>query len=100
LGNQEQEAEAAKERVKSRQGFERLEADQVHRVLRPLAQAVWDTPDDAVAPSLAELRDQFPMRLRAAEEEADELLDRELEKLDEQVVIKVPLSLRGRELTD
>ena len=100
LGSQEHDAEAAKDRVKSRHGFERLDTDAVHRVLRPLSQAIWDTTDDAVAPSLAQLRDQFPARLRAAEEESNELLDRELEKLDEQVVVKVPLSLRGRELTE
>lgn len=100
LGTQEQDAEAARDRLKSRPSFERLDPEQVHRVLRPLTQATWDTSDQAIAPSLIQLRDQFPGRLRAAEEEANELLDRELEKLDEQVVVKVPMALRGRELTD
>jgi hypothetical protein len=100
LGSQEQEAEAARQRVKSRIGFERLDEDQVHRVLRPLALAVRDTSDEAIAPSLAQIRDGLPARLRAAEDEANELLDRDLERLDQQVVLKVPLSLRGREIND
>jgi hypothetical protein len=69
-------------------------------VLRPIGNALWDTSADAIAPSLAELRDQFPARLERAVLEANDLLDRELEKDEGPVVAKVAMSLRGREITD
>jgi hypothetical protein len=100
LGGHEEEAEAARNRLMSRPGFERLDDDQVHRVLRPIGNALWDTSADAIAPSLAELRDQFPARLERAVLEANDLLDRELEKDEGPVVAKVAMSLRGREITD
>ncbi|HSP79854.1 MAG TPA: BREX system P-loop protein BrxC [Myxococcaceae bacterium] len=97
LNQQNAEVEAARRRVKKRAGFERLDADQAHRVLRPLAEALTDTHEKAVAPSLTELRDRFPARRERAEEEANDRLDELLEEVQDPVV-KVEAHLRGREV--
>ncbi len=52
LERQEQLLEQARGRVKAREGFSTLTADQAHRVLRPLNDAVTNTTAEAVAPSL------------------------------------------------
>lgn len=98
LAQHEQRAEAAREAIKRRAGFERLGPDAAHRVLRPIAEAQWETSAEAVAPRLDQLRDGFGRRLEAAEETANARLDEELETLDARPVVKVPLSLRGREI--
>ena len=103
LGTHEQAAEAARGRIKGRRGFTRLNPDQSHTVLRPIAEALFVTTDDAIAPDLATLHHTFPGRLNRAEEQADDLLERELERQEETPgapiqYTKVPLELRGREL--
>jgi hypothetical protein len=97
LNQQNAAVEAARGRVKTRPGFERLDADQVHRVLRPFAEALTDTTEKAIAPSLSELRDRFPARLARAEEEAHDRLDELLEEIKDPVV-KVEAHVRGREV--
>lgn len=98
LNRQGFEAEAARSRLKVRSGFAQLDADQAHRVLRPISEAMVDTTPEAVAPTLAEARDSFASRIHQAEEQANDLLDEELSrKLDSQVV-KVESRLRGREI--
>jgi hypothetical protein len=99
LGRQNGDAEAARNRLKARQGFEKLSADQAHQVLRPFTAALFDTTPDAVAPALSEMRAGFPQRLAAAEEAANEKLDSYLAELKEGLVVKVEASLRGREIT-
>ncbi|MBI2378669.1 MAG: BREX system P-loop protein BrxC [Deltaproteobacteria bacterium] len=99
LNKQNAEAEAARARVKLRHGFETLSPDQSHRVLRPITEALVDTTPDAVAPSLAEVRDRFASRIAAAEDTANDLLDEELTTKDEKPVVKVDAQLRGREVT-
>jgi hypothetical protein len=98
LALHEQRAEAGRDGLKRRTGFERLGPDAAHRVLRPITEALWDTPVDAIAPRLEQLRDGFSKRLETAEEQANERLDEELQSLDARPVVKVPLSLRGREI--
>ena len=49
---QEQLVEQARGRVKARDGFGTLTADQAHKVLRPLNDAVTNTTAEAVAPPL------------------------------------------------
>lgn len=98
LGDQETQADAARERIKRRKGFELLNPDQAHRVLRPITEALYDTSEAAVAPSLQVIRDTIGARLERAEEEANELLDHELEKQNEQPVIRLDTGIRGREI--
>jgi hypothetical protein len=99
LNKQNAEAEAALSRIKVRPGFSKLDADSAHRVLRPITEAMVDTTPEAVAPTLAEVRDRFRSRIGRAEEQANDRLDEELAKGDaENVVVKVDAGLRGREV--
>jgi hypothetical protein len=98
LAWQEREAEAARTRVKSREGFATLTSEQSHRVLRPFALATSSTTADAVAPALSALHDAFEVALRRAEEEAHELLDAVLSEGEKPAVVRVKLGLSGREV--
>ncbi len=93
---QEQQAEAARGRVKARDGFATLSGDQSHEVLRPIALALTDTSEAAIAPTLTALRDPFTLALKRAEDEANERLDALLS--DKKLIVKVDLKLRNREL--
>jgi hypothetical protein len=98
LNRQNKEAEAARGRVKARSGFEKLGADQAHGVLRPIAEALFDTTPEAVAPTVADLQARFPPRLTAGEEAANDRLDAVLSELAQGQVVKVEAGLRGREI--
>jgi hypothetical protein len=101
VNRQSAEAEATRNRVKTRPRFAQLDADQAHRVLRPIAEAMVDTTAEAVAPTLVEVRDRFASRIHQAEEQANDRLDEELNKETEGPVVpimKVETHLRGREI--
>jgi hypothetical protein len=98
LATQEAEAEAARGRVKTRAGFEKLAQDDANAVLRPIGDARFDTTAEAVAPALSEMSALFPVRLARAEERANELLDEALARMDEAHVVPVDPRLRGREI--
>lgn len=98
LNRQSVEAEAARSRVKLRAGFPQLDADQSHRVLRPIAEAMIDTTAEAISPTLVALRDGFASRIREAEEAANDHLDEELSRANPNPVVKVESHLRGREV--
>lgn len=98
ITQQSQRMEAARRRVQTRDGFARLDADQVHRVLRPITEAMISTDAEATSPPLRNLREAFPTRLAEAEERANELLDEELSRQTSQEVVTVSASLRGREV--
>lgn len=95
---QEQAAEGARVRLKGRRGFSTLTADQAHRVLRPLEQAVSDTDAEAIAPTLADLWDPFQVRLRRAEDEANHTLDRILSEGQQTFIRSLDLDLHNREV--
>lgn len=98
LNRQNKDAEGARSLVKARTGFEKLAADQAHGVLRPIAEALFDTTAEAVAPALSDMHARFPQRLAAGEEVANERLDELLSKLEQGQVVKVEVGLRGREI--
>jgi len=100
LNRQNLDAEAARDRVKTRPGFAQLDADQSHRVLRPIAEIVVDTTAEAVSPPLSEVRDRFASRIQHAEEQANDRLDEELSKNTDNQVVKVETRLRGREIAN
>lgn len=95
---QEHEAETARARVKLRDGFTTLTADQSHRVLRPIAASVTNTSAEAIAPGLPALKEPFQLALRRAEEQANEILDEILSEGSKPLVTPVDLRLRNREL--
>lgn len=98
LAWQEREAEAARGRVKARDGFSTLTGEQSHRVLRPFALAVTDTTAEAVAPPLVALGDPFILALKRAEDEANDLLDAIASEGEKPLIARVDLGLRNREL--
>ncbi len=98
LNKQNKEAETARSRVKTRSGFAALDADQAHRVLRPIAEAMVDTTPEALSPTLLEVRDRFASRIHEAEELANDRLDDELSKKNDKQVVKVETHLRGIEV--
>jgi hypothetical protein len=82
---QEITAEAARGRLKTREGFETLDADEAHHVLRPIAEVTTSTDAAALQPTLDALKAPFEKRLEVAEtlahERLDEILDaKEAEK--------------------
>ncbi len=99
IERQEQKAHEIRERIKQRKGFEKLNADQSHTVLRPITEALYNTDPKAVKPVLQQLRDSVVARLKDAEEEADALLDDFLSKIDKKQVVPVKHQLGGREIS-
>ncbi|MCP3995778.1 MAG: BREX system P-loop protein BrxC, partial [bacterium] len=98
IEHQEQLAEEIRLRVKQRQGFAGLGAEQAHRVLRPIDEALYETSPDDVEPSLLQFRDSGSARLAAAEHQAHELLDHALAEASTVQVVKLPHKLSGREV--
>jgi len=92
LAAQAAQAEVGRSRIKIRPGFERLSGDEAHRVLRPFTEALPDTGDEALQPTLVELRDRFGQRLGTAADEADDLLD--------EIVSRPPPVEPGKTATD
>ena len=101
LARQEEEASAARGRVKSRDGYVTLSNDQSHAVLRPILEARTDTTAEAVSPPLVALGDAFDARLQRAEDEAIEALDelRATKTVAPVTVVKFDLGLKNRELS-
>ena len=98
LAWQEQQAPLTRAKVKARQGFATLTADQSHTVLRPIQQEITDPTPEAIAPTLSALGDAFLVGLQRAETEANELLDGFLEDGGKKTVRKVEAGLRNREV--
>lgn len=89
----------AVERIKRRDGFERLDMDQRHQVLRALREgAAASTDAQAVVPALEALEGQLAARREAAESKAMAHLDAFLEKLGERPTVELTLDLAGREI--
>jgi len=93
---QERELEEARAALRLRDGFSTLSADNSHKVLRPFGLAGADTTDDAVAPTLLVLRDQFRLNLHRAVGKANEILDELLNAQKGPPIIRLELSLRNR----
>jgi hypothetical protein len=95
---QEAQTEQARGRLRGREGFSTLTSDQSHSALRPLTLAMTDTTPDATAPSLVMLADPFLVKLRRAEETANEILDEILSGGEKPLIVKVDLRLHHREV--
>ncbi len=101
LQEQEQRLEASRKKVRGCRDFSTLGADQTHDVLRPFASCATSTDEEAIAPSLIDLKDPFVARLQRAEKEAMDTLDRVLLSSGKktQLTRMVDLELRNRELS-
>jgi hypothetical protein len=100
LLEQEQRLEASRQKVRGCSGYSTLGADQSHAVLKPFAACAISTDEEAIAPSLVDLKDPFVARLQRAEKEAVETLDRLLvaSGKETQLTQQVDLGLHNREL--
>lgn len=98
LNWQEAQAEAARARVRARDGFSGLDGELAHSVLRPLATVTTNTTAEAIAPALSALRDPFFLALRRAEDLANERLDELLSQGHRPLIARVDLHLRNREV--
>jgi hypothetical protein len=100
LLEQEQRLEASRQKVRGCSGYSTLGADQSHAVLKPFAACAISTDEEAIAPSLVDLKDPFVARLQRAEKEAVETLDRLLVVCgkETQLTQQVDLGLHNREL--
>jgi hypothetical protein len=100
LLEQEQRLEASRQKVRGCSGYSTLGADPSHAVLKPFAACVINTDEQAIAPSLVDLKDPFVARLQRAEKEAVETLDRLLvvSGKETQLTQQVDLGLQNREL--
>lgn len=98
LAREYEQAEAARGRVKQRQGFAALSAELAESVLRPIQEALPNTSPDAVAPTLVDLAARFEVDLARGESEANDRLDEALAQLEEAQVVKVETRVRGREV--
>jgi hypothetical protein len=91
--------EVAVERIKRRDGFDRLKPDQRQQVLSHLRDsAAIATGAEDLAPPLRILDDLFASRLESAEHKSQAHLDDVLHALGEQPTVEVDLELRGRML--
>lgn len=99
LDQQEREADEARAAIKARPGFERLKADPMHRVLRPIHDALFDTTATVTSPALDDVRASFPGRLARAVQEANDRLDGALTDEPKAIpVVKIQTHLAGREI--
>lgn len=98
LGDQETRCQRARNDLKARTGFDKLDGDGQHAVLRPITLAAYDTTEDAIAPTLEQLRDVFPQRLKRAIDEANDTLDRLLADHPKLTVTPVRINLQQVEI--
>ena len=99
LVHQEAAVEAARARIRLRDGYATLDRDKANHVMRPFHDVVASTDENAVSPALAALRDAFDRALPIAEEAANDRLDAVLSEGDRTPVRKVMHHLTGREIS-
>ncbi|BAY73259.1 hypothetical protein NIES23_60870 (plasmid) [Trichormus variabilis NIES-23] len=99
IETQEQQAKAIQGQIKQRQGFLKLNEKQGEYVLRSIQEATYDTTQDALYPSLLELKDSALIKLQKAEKAANSSLDNVLSEVTEEQVVQLPLNLSGREVS-
>ncbi|MGD0680306.1 MAG: BREX system P-loop protein BrxC, partial [Polyangiaceae bacterium] len=91
--------EVARERIKRKDGFDRLDPDQRHAVLRHLTEGTAPGTDEkAIAPALEALEGQLAARREAAETKALQHFDELRVTLGAAPVVEIDLGLGGREI--
>jgi hypothetical protein len=100
LDGHQTQIEAALDAMKRRKGFDTLNPDQQHQVLRSIREgAALQTSVTAVAPGLEVLDVQFAQQLARAEQRALATLDGLLEEKGQPATVTVDLGWRGREIS-
>lgn len=99
IESQEKQAKAIQGRLKQRQNFIKLNEKQGEYVFRSVQEATYDTTQDALYPSLLELKDSALIKLQKAETTANKRLDDVLSEVTEDQVVQLPLNLSGREVS-
>jgi hypothetical protein len=99
IEQQDQQAAIIRNRIKQRQGFIKLNEKQGDYVLRPVQKAIADTTQEALYPSLLELKHSTILQLQTAEQEANDYLDNTLSQVTDEQVIQLSLNLSGREVS-
>lgn len=93
------DVEAALDRLKRREGFDRLDADQRFKVTQHLREgAAANTDEKAIAPPLEALESHLAVRRANAENKALQQLDSLRESTGGRPVVEVSLALAGREI--
>jgi hypothetical protein len=98
IAHQDALAEQAREVIKALPDMARVSADERHAVLRPIAAAVRETTDEAIAPTLAQILDGLAARLEEAKVAARDLLDSVQRDATGEVTVKVTFEIRDREI--
>lgn len=98
LGKQESDLEAARARIRLRDGFATLDRDKAAHVMRAFQNALTPTAENAIAPALDQLRDAFERALPLAERDANDRLDAVLSEGSQPLRRKVLHNLSGREI--
>lgn len=98
IEEQQLAADAARGRIRHRDGFSTLTAEQAHHVVTLILQTITPTSADVVTPPLIELRDRFSLALQRAEDDANERLDDILSEGEKPSITPVDLKLRNREV--
>ena len=96
---QERLAEATRTAIKQIPGFEKLDDDQRHTVLRPVTQALRETSEHELRPTLAGLLDGLERKLDEAREAASLTIDELVIKEKGVPVIRVSIDVRDRVIT-
>lgn len=99
LVQQEAAVEAARARIRLRDGYATLERDKANHVMRPFHTVVASTDEKAVSPAVDALRDAFERALPLAEQDANDRLDAVLSEGDQPLRRKVTHGLTGREIS-
>lgn len=104
LNRQEEQAEAALDKIKRRQGYNCLNDVSVDYVVRPLQNARYETTVEALYPALLQLQDTAVLKLEKAQEEANRILDDLLSQQSEEAIqiiqLKLLDDLRNREVSN
>lgn len=94
-----QAVEVLRDRIKRKDGFDRLDGDQRHAVLRHLTEGTAPGTDEkAIAPALEALEGQLATRREAAESKALAQFDAFRETVGALPVVEISLGLGGREI--
>jgi len=99
IGKQETIAEEARARIKAVPGFEKLNSDQRHAVLRPVTEHLVETTEGEVEPSLDAIVRGLEERIDRTVQGATKRIDALTSENTGEIIVPVDLELRNRVLS-